>query len=278
MALVANRRAFYIDSRMRINQNDSHSDFTYQIELPKGEVFDRVVVLSAKIPKSYYLVQNGYNTFTLQELTTNTIVTVPVGCYSLTSFKTVIQNLLNSSSAYGWTYALSTPNTSSNPSTGLITFTVTNNTGQPSFIFTSSSLCEQFGFEKSSTNTFVNSSLTSIDVVNFQLEDTLFIHSDISTNGQDDILQEVFTSGSSDFASIKYQCTEIEGYSKVLNTSTSNVFHFKLTDEAGQLIELNGGNLVIVILVYRREPLFDMLRQYIKFLLIKDKDENINST
>ena len=73
------------------------------------------------------------------------------------------------------------------------TWTVSNNSGvQPRFIFTDY-LYEQFGFEPNSSYVFTANTLTSINVVKFQLEDSVFIHSDIATNGSDNVLQEILS-------------------------------------------------------------------------------------
>lgn len=63
---------FLIDSSKRIS--GSTSDFTYQLNIPKNKQYDYVCVLQAIIPKSYYLIQAGLNTFTLQENGVNTTI------------------------------------------------------------------------------------------------------------------------------------------------------------------------------------------------------------
>ena len=46
-----------------------------------------------------------------------------------------------------------------------------------------------------STVTFVNSMLTSANVLKFQLEDALYCHSDMVGDGNNDILQHFYTNG-----------------------------------------------------------------------------------
>ena len=74
-----------------INSEDRASGtagaFSYYI--PNDGFYTHAIVLGCNIPVSYYLVQAPYNTFTLHEAGTNTIVTVPPGNYNVNSFKTV---------------------------------------------------------------------------------------------------------------------------------------------------------------------------------------------
>ena len=60
MSLIETQRIFYVDSHFRLS--GTHSDFTYQFDF-QGQNYDYAVVLQATIPKSYYLVQSGRNTF-----------------------------------------------------------------------------------------------------------------------------------------------------------------------------------------------------------------------
>ena len=101
-----------------------------------------------------------------------------------------------------------------------------------------------------------------------QIEDTLYVHSDLVTNGTDDILQEIIVSGTTDFGNVTYQCVDMEAYSKRLATQNNNVYHFKLTDEDDRLISLNGLNFFATILVFKKEDIFDMIRTNIKLNLI----------
>jgi hypothetical protein len=240
-----------------------HNNFSYQIQLPPNNEFTHCCLLSAVIPKSYYLVQNNYNTFILRENSVNTTITVPIGNYSATSFRTVVQSLLNANSSQAWTYTITYPNISNSANTGKYIYNCIG--GNPSFIFNDNGLYEQFGFDANTTNTFINGSLTSKDVVKMQVEDTLYLHSDIASNGKDDILNEIFVAGSADYSSIKYQCPDVDSYSKELQTNTSNIYSFAITNEDGVLMDLNGLNIVLTLMVYKKENINEMIKNYIKY-------------
>jgi hypothetical protein len=135
---------------------------------------------------------------------------------------------------------------------------------QPSFTFPATSeLFEQFGFLKESTNTFSGSTLTSRNVVKFQVEDVLLIHSDISYNNQssyNDVLQEVFASSTPMYSNIVYQNNgAVEPYSKTLLSAQNNTYRFTITDEENRAISLNGLNCVFTIVCYNKDKINQLI-------------------
>src|SRR6185437_735134 len=176
--MIRNRRLMYLSSANRISGTDS-SNFTIQVPIPPHETFTHVCLLEANIPKSYYLVQAGYNTFILLEQGIPITITITPANYTATCFKTCLAEALNAASLAGWVYSVGSPS-STQPATGRFTYAVVGPGGgnQPSFVFTTN-LYEQLGFNFNSTNTFVGGALTSANVVRFQSEDALYIHSDI---------------------------------------------------------------------------------------------------
>lgn len=261
MSYITNKRIFYIDSHQRLSGD--HNNFSYLFNLPNNNDFTHCCLLSCVIPKSYYLIQNGYNTFILRENNVNTTITIPAGNYSATSFRTVLQSLLNTNTTQAWTYTITYPNISNSSNTGKYTYNCVG--GNPSFILSDNGLYEQLGFDINSTNTFINNTLTSKNVIKLQVEDTLYLHSDIASNGKDDVLNEIFVAGNADYSSIKYQCPDVDAYSKELQTNTSNVYNFWITNEDSQMVDLNGLNVVLTIMLYKKENINDIIRNYIKY-------------
>ena len=264
MSFINEKRLFYIDSHNRIS--GTHSDFLYELKYKDED--DHVVLLQATIPKSYYLVQSGQNTFTLQEGISSAIITLPPGNYSRSSFQTQLQSLLNSTSPNHWTYAISIPNTLSTGDTGLYTYTVTGNTSQPQFII-GNYLYEQLGFDANTTYTFLGNTLVSTNVVKFQLEDSIFIHSDIANNGTDNILQEILAVDTLDYSNITFTCYNVEAYAKPMSTNKNNVYRFYVTDEDDNAINLNGQNVVFTLLLFKKDPLNKVVKQFIKLMLMQ---------
>jgi hypothetical protein len=275
MSLIADSSIFIINSADRISGTDSN--FQYIINMPKNSGYDRVCMLQALIPKSYYLVASPFNTFILSESGVQTTVTVTPGNYNVRSWITLLGALLTSSSSHGYTYTITFPNSLTDVDTGKFTYTVTGNVGvQPSIIFpVTSELYEQFGFSASSTNTFSGSTLTSANVVKFQVEDVLFIHSDISYNNDQssyhDVLQEIFASSTPMYSNIVYQNNgAVEAYSKRLLSAQNNTYRFTITDEQNRAINLNGLNCVFTIVCYNK----DNINQLIASDILRKRSKN----
>jgi hypothetical protein len=273
----------YVNSRDRLSGTDSN--FTYNVQLKPQNDFDRVVMLSTAIPKSYYAVQNGYNTFTLSENGSSITITVPQGNYTRKGFANQLTTLMIAASATlgnNFTYSVTYPKNSFVVDTGFYNYTVSNNgTVQPEFIFGSQSenfiyLC--MGFNPSSTNVFVANSLSSVNVINLQAEDAIFVHSDVCVNYNNNILQEIFSNGGPlSYSIINWFNPNIAAYSKKLAGNQDNIFRFYITNEDGVNINFNGVNVQFTLLFYHEDSIFNRLKafmQYISFVLFKTDPSN----
>jgi hypothetical protein len=209
-------------------------------------------------------VTTGNNTFTLQEGVSTVQITVPIGNYSKISFRIVLQNLLNANSPNLFVYTVKDDNIAIGPDTGKYYYAVSNNgSTQPSFII-NSELYAQMGFPQHSTNNFVANALQSMNFVNFNLENTIFLRSDICQNSTgDNVLQEIFTTGIPTASFIKYNCVQYETYAKNFITK-SDFFTFYLTDENGNNINVNGININITIMVYEENKIGERIEEYIE--------------
>ena len=268
MAFVQNPHYVYVNSRDRIAGTDEN--FTYNIQFPEGLDFTHDVCLNALIPKSYYLIQNGplENIFQLKEDNTTVTVIVPIGSYLLSTFKTVIGTLLSTASPNGLTYTLTYP-ASSGPDTGKWTYTQTN-AAIVSSIICNENLFEPLGFLSNSTNVFSGTTIVSTCVIKLQSEDRLLLHSNIAMNpGIDDVLVSINSTTSINYSSINYECPAPEFYSHLLSSKNNNTYSFSLSDENDELIQLNGLNLNITLLLFKKDPIFDQIRSFMKMILIK---------
>lgn len=252
----------YINSHNREDLSSSHSNFQYKINLKVNNQYDRVVVTSCSIPKSWYLIREPYNTFTLTENGIDYLITVPIGNYTKTNFKLQVQTLLNDSNALG-TYVISYI---LNPNLGKFLYSVTGQTGQPSFTFNNHAIYEQMGFNKSSTNTFIGDTITSTNVINLQAEQSIFIKSNMVPN--DNILQEIFQN-QGDFSMINWNNSHPEFNSKVLVHKDDNVFNIQLCDEDGDILEVNGLNINIVLCFYKRNDTSEIHKKSIKLDMLE---------
>jgi hypothetical protein len=264
---LLNHKLYYINSR---NKNGgTHSNMSYSLDL-RGIKANRVVVMQANIPKSYYMVQQNLNTFTLIENDVDITVTIPEGNYNRTNFKSTLQSLLNGATLNTFTYAVSVP-LSSGSDTGKYTFTVSNNgVSQPSLSFSNSNnMYELMGFNGPSINIFIANALVSTNVIKLQKEDTLFIRSDIVSGHSNGILQDLNAINSVDFDNIVFQNYNPFIYAKPLNGSLSNVFSFQIVNEDGNEMNLNGNNWTMTICIFQENELYKLLKTYIDYRLIK---------
>ncbi len=268
MSYFINSATFFVNSRDRINGTDSN--FSFLLPYSQNANYDRVTVLAMAIPKSYYLIQIGFNTFLLQEDDILTTITIPPGNYSRRSLQTVLISLLNAGSPNYWTYGVSYPNNLIEADTCKFTFSVTGNASQPAIICTEN-VFEVLGFNTNSTNTFVDNSLTSTNVIKLQLEDTLFLHSDIGSNGRDGIIASIY-SAAPDLSILNYTCPDVQAYSRKLVSGNSNVFHFSLLNEDGRIIETNGQNINFIILLWSRENVYNLIRDTIHLSILEKQD------
>ena len=274
MSLSVNHRIYYVNTLQK--SSGTNENFKYKFQIPTEEGYDRVVLLSASIPNSFYLIQEGLNTFTLRENGVDAIVTIPPGNYSAKVFARIVGPLMTEASPNQWVYSIALPNQNTEPQTGKFTYSVSGNTSEPSIICTDL-VNEQLGFAAHSINTFTDGKLISSTTVNFGAESALFIHSDIADSGDSDVLQEIYAGNTETLSYITYQCTAPELYSKALQTRQSSVFSFSLTNEKKQLMNLNGVDMQLTICLYKKDNTSLMMREYMQYKVSLSQTEKTSS-
>jgi len=266
---------YYTESRViSLNSLDrisgGNGDMTIVMPIDeKQRDFDSVCLVSASIPKSYYLVQPGFNTFILEEDGIQVVITIDDGNYSVSSFITKVIPLL--------TFASSIPPLSNNfiysavfnYDQGKFIFTRTIDAKISNFIFVNS-LYELFGFDSNSTNTLgVINKLKSDNVVDFAVEVNIFLRSDICSTQNSDILASISSAGVPNFGYIKYECPDILACSRPI-TKFNNSHRFFLTndrandDPTQQILKLNGVNMILNLLIYKKSNIEQVIKSYIK--------------
>ncbi len=277
MSVYTNKYFAYVNSYERLS--GSNENFTFNVAVPQDRKFNRVVVLDAIIPKSYYLVTTEHRTFVLREPGKADVqVVIPVGCYVLSAWVSTIQGLLNSSSLSSWTYSIVSPLTSSlsSANAGKLVYNVSGNSGQPSLIM-DSELFEAFGFDESSTNTFISNTLTSANVVKLQSEDRILLTSNICVGtGETDIgiLQAINSQGSPDYSTIVYQNPQVDANSKVFSSSGGTSYSFALTDDDGHPLVLNGQNINFTLMLYYESPIYEKIQGFLKLMVMNQELED----
>jgi hypothetical protein len=255
MSILTNR-IYYIDTEDRLS--GTPSNFTYQLEMPANSRFDTACVLSMTIPRSYYLIREGQNRLTLTIDGVASSITIPKGNYNVLNFITTMTTLMNAiSPGFSMTFV---------GITGKYLYRYTGSASALSFTLENPSrLGHQMGFSEVSVSNFIDGILNSTNVVDFISTSTLFLHSDLVSD-QSSILQEVYSDNSIPFSNLVYSCRDASMYSKVLSTNTTSTFRFSLTDEHDLEVDLNGHEILITLLLYRKENLTELIKKALLLL------------
>jgi len=252
------------NSKDRISGSNS-SFISNPVDLGSNK-YDSVCLLTASIPKSYYNLPTGYNTFTLTEKGVSTTITVPIGSYNKLNLVTVLSALLTAGSVTlgnNWTYSVSNPNTQNAPDTFKFTFTVSNNGAfQPTITMTSTSPFRQLGFEQSTAYPFTANTLVSVNAINLAYILRMFIKSDICDTSSDGTLAEILSVGSFPPQSvIFFQEFNIDLNTRVFNSTNTNSWNFSIVDSFGQLVDFVGIPWAFTLVFYKRSDTHELHRQ-----------------
>ena len=264
-------KIYYIDSNEDSTvDNDDHSEFIHELNLKEfGRQPDKCAVLQAVIPKSYYAVQDGYNTFTLDESGTPATVTIPIGNYNRISLKNVVTGLLNSASPNGWTYTISIDSSNVSEDTGKYTFT-SSSAGSSIQFDPLNNVHSLLGFRSGSLNTFVGVGpyiLVSDYVCKLYKDDVIYIHSDL-VDDHKQILQEVYSSDQPGYSNVSFHNYAIKEYSKTIRNSNTS-YRFWLSNGRERL-NLNGLPWRMTIVLYWEDNTNELFRDYMKIGLLKN--------
>ena len=263
------KKIVYIDSGSQLTS--SINTWTEQLDMNFQDDYDRVTVLQAQIPVSYYVVGLGANKFTLIEGLQSVEITITSANYNVFNFATTVQALLNANSPNGYTYTMAYPNQYTSPDTGLFSYTVNSIAKSVALQFPKgSSITEQFGFSSGSTNYFTVSGLqqvlTSSAVINFTPETSLFIHSNFvdgeTTSELSDVLVSIYAFNVQPYACITYVNSCPLETSRRLASRDRNLV-FSITDENNGQIFMNGQNILLVLMFYKEDSINRSIEQYI---------------
>lgn len=269
---------FFVNSHNRLDKSDPHCDFTYNIDT-HGKKYTHACILNCEIPKSYYSIQSNYNTMKVLEYDEafdfgspphEFTISIPAGNYNYKTFKNALVTSLNESSFIGVTYSMTFDAT-----TAKYTYDISGPVSHVEF-HVGTNFSEHMGFTRNSVVTFHNLLDTvSTECIDVSPENTLYIRSNLTHTGKNNILCSLNASQTPPYGSIGYSCPDIEGYSIALSELSSNVFRFQLTnedeeDDGQQLMDTNGKNIVFSLLLYRKTDLYDIIKNVVRLSLIED--------
>jgi len=258
MSYISASQILCINSNNR--DSGSSSNFTASFDI-RGD-YDYCVCKSASIPKTYYLVQNTYNTFQLSEDGIVVTITIPMGNYTKTDFSEAVKLALNTASPHGYIYSLVYEQL-----TGKFKYSVSGNALiQPIFII-QENLYDQLGFNYNTSNQFVANKITSTNVIVMQLEQTIQIRTNMVGNSLgENIIQTIYSSGQ-DYTNLNYQVNDIQANSRKFIGSSNNKFTFYLTNENGEEIDLQGVNFYFEILLWKKENVNDVIKRFLTLMV-----------
>ena len=238
----------FVEVDSRLKSSGTNSDFTYEIFLPANHTFNRICCTSALIPRSFFSIPDGENTFVIIEDGAPIIVTLPPGNYTLSRFTTALITAINDVAT--WSYDVSWDEL-----TNSWTFIVTGNSDQPIFVFITS-LYEALGFDELSENAFVDDELVSTGMVDIGAKKRVYIrapelvyNSDHRNGGVLACVNAIFP----DYTFISYECHDVEGNARRMPRIASSGYRFIITDERGKLLNLHRKNVMFTLKFFRDE-------------------------
>lgn len=274
------------NSKDRVSGTNSNFN-SIPIDLGNNQ-FDTVCLIQASIPKSFYNVPTGYNTFTLQEDAATATITITPGSYTRINFQSTLATLLTAASPNLLTYTVSYP-ASTAPDTFHYTFSVNSAVIVCKFVLTSLSPFRQLGFETSTTYTFTpgvgSSSLESVNAINLSYILRAFIKSNLVADATDGILEELLNFGSFPANSVmSYQQVNFDMNSRAYNPTNRNSWNFVLQDAFGVEIDLNGISWAFSVVFYQRNKTHELQKTEIqianeeRLYRIEQEQQKINTS
>ena len=259
-----------VDSKKRLT--GTTSNFTFKIDFPADQQYNRVVVQQVLIPQTFYLFQEGTNTFILDVGGVQFTIIIPVGNYNYKTFATVISELLTETNDKQYSYTCLYTDGVAGASTNKYVFNISPAPNETiTFIFTSIKPAEVMGFD---TTRIAGQSVASLhDAIpsavfdgpklyppfcyNFAVEQSFLILTDMVTNN---VLIEMLDVGIG-LGSISFTSNSLDSYSRYYNKVASNANTFTLTNEDYTVIDLKGANMLFSLLFYRSDDTNILTRQ-----------------
>lgn len=273
--MLSNLQTFYINSKKR--ENGTNSNFSYNFDI--HEPISHVSLVYITIPKSYYMIQNNYNTFILIEGAQEIIITIPEGNYTREQLYVQLKIIMDAASLNAVSYTISNNQTLYEDGKLKI---ITNDAiiNKKLMFLDTNPINEVFGFCKGYTDIFTTQ-IISCNVINLSRENTIYLMSDcISTIQQDQIyggnqiLDVIYSSQNKLFSYITQQYDIFENM-KPFNNKSYSTFNFQLINEDGIPLELNGVDWSFTLcffLYIENKNIYKKISNYIDYNLINNKN------
>ncbi len=247
------QRHLLINSAFRTNLNDNTNNFSILVDIPNLNYY-HVSVQQLSIPKSFYTIKDGKNTFRVTEDTVTTTVTITPGFYDYGTFMTEVITQMNATLSYTYSMTYSAV-------TNKFTFTVTGNGGKKPILLwddggagSYAGMWAAFGFKSNSSPSFYISGsdyiLISVTTINLPYVRGLSIYSDIVDTSQDSSLLNVLSvQNQIDEGYVYFQNNDVDSTKRAFTKSSYNLFNFQLRDQGNKLVDLNNADWSISLLL-----------------------------
>ena len=284
---IRNLQTIYVNSYyMRVSGSDSQ--FSINLNLPKGKKYNSISVSDIVIPKSYKLIDEKNNTLILIENNVEITITFDIGNYTVEQFMKRLGVLLTNASQNSIIYNVRMYK-SNICDTGLMQFQADNNTSNYPISFKiSNNIAYLLGFDWPLTlgdnspiiKDFVSNILLSEQTINFAYTNNLFL-----TCNNCSTLKSTHLSYTN-ILTVIYNYQNYNSYyhhdqdmftnkKKLLNDNT-NEFIFSLIDEEGQIVNLNNLDISFNLHIFydEYEDFYNMLKLAIQYQMTPNDKKN----
>lgn len=233
----------FIDSSDRKYPSETSSDFTINLNTGFENVDDlSLQIQNITIPNSWYNINSNNSTFTLGA--TSSSVVIPDGNYTTSTFPAAFQTATaNFGSGIGITSSYSS-------TTGKFTFN-TADLGEWTITATAK---QKFLGLSAGTHTSSSGVITSDQVADFSGLREIRISSDLSVQSANSWNKNANTliSVYPNVASGQFVNYQIQSFApmKISNANLNSNVRFRLFDEYGDLVDLNGGEVSLSMVIY----------------------------
>jgi hypothetical protein len=236
----------YISSQYR-ESGGSDTDFTVKMSIPQSHT--HICLKALGLPKSYYNVVSGQNTFQFN----NNLFSVVPGFYSVSDLKKQMATLLVGLCTVNWSKI-----------TGKFQFTASMQGATLAFP-ASTLLWRSLGFAKGSSNSFSGTTLVAPFISNLSVIEEAYVTCsvvrDSSLSAFDNTLAVVAVNAAQDLSLIAYEATNPTLGAKELQlgpvesrSQGGTLVAFKLLNELGNTLDLQGHPLTLTVHTFRKEP------------------------
>jgi len=254
-----------VDSSQRVS--GTSSNFTINLNLPSFvQDYDRVALNQISIPRSWYDVETGVNTFQFKEGAGGTLKTITVtpGMYNCLTLASAVATLLTTNSQNGYTYTVTYPNSAVTVNDNLFTFTSSNTTTVFYLIFTTA-MYQQLGFASNTTYTSTSGVLKSVNSISISYINRLFLVSNACNTSYNSYLQEILIAGQyPSTAFVFWENLNYDVNSKEFTNPQNNCWDFAIYDRYGNIINLHGLELVLSLIFYKKNKTDELHMEHMR--------------